>query len=266
MEIVDINLVYSTLGKTSLSLIFLILIVILFRRERTGLEKFVLGSTFRAIIQLSIVAIFLAFIFSISNGFLIFGILGIMTLFSSRTAAKRLSNIPNILKIELIAQLITVYFIMTFVVIVKILPFTPEYIIPIGGMVLGNSMNISYLINNRILAEIKNRAGEVETALALGATPRYLVFNLDIISNAIRNGITPIINNLRTLGIVSIPGLMSGMIIGGINPVIAAIYQILIFFLIIFAGLMAGLISTYLAINEIFDKKEYRIRIDLQNV
>lgn len=225
------------------------------------IEKFVLISAFRGLVQLFILAGILAYVFSLENVAVLFLILGVMAWFSAQTASKRLERIPDILEIELFTQFVTVYFIMGLVITLGILPLQAEFLIPIGGMVAGNTMDIGYLVLDRMLTELKNRQGEIESALALGGNPRLVLTELNVISNSMRNAITPNLNRLKALGIVAIPGLMAGMIIGGINPLIAAFYQILIFFLIIFAGLMAGYISSYLAVGKIFHPVDQRIDI-----
>ena len=122
-------------------------------------------------------------------------------------------------------------------------------------MATGNAMNISYLTINSIKNEIENRKDEVETALSLGLTPNAVLDELEIISNSMRMGVTPNMNNLRTLGLVFIPGLMTGLLIGGISPFIAAVYQVMIFFVIISTGLIASFIASTLIIREMFNKK-----------
>ena len=81
---------------------------------------------------------------------------------------------------------------------------------------------------------------------------------LDIIQTGLRVSIIPGLNNLRTLGLVVIPGLMTGMLIGGIHPIAAAFYQVLIYFLIIASGLMAGTIASNLTIRNLFHKIDER--------
>jgi putative ABC transport system permease protein len=263
VDLIEFNELLDLLRDVSLSIVFLVLILVVFKKQKVNLEKYFINSTFRAILQLSALSFILAIIFAIENTFLIFSLLGFMTIFSAQTTAKRLENIPGIFKIQLIAQLITVYSIMGFVIIAGILPNQAAFIIPIGGMILSNAMNISYLIIDRILSDLKNRSNEIDTALALGASPDFVISNLRIIPDSIQNGLTPILNKYRNLGIVTIPGLMSGLIIGGISPVIAAVYQILIFLLVISAGLITGLISIYLSMDKIFDKTYYRLNYEI---
>ena len=261
MDLVDVSELTATAASFSISLIFLVVILLIVYYQRMKMERFIITSALRGFFQLLILASVLAYVFSIENGLLIYTILAIMAWFSAQTASKRLPQIPNLLRTLLVIQIFTIYLTMTLLIILQILPYSAAYIIPIGGMVAGNSMNISYLTLDRLTSELQNRRNEVESALALGASPTYVLKHLDFISQAMRNSITPVTNNLRTLGIVAIPGLMSGMIIGGINPIIAAFYQVLIFFLIIFAGLISGGLSAYFSLPKIFDMKNYRLKL-----
>ena len=95
--------------------------------------------------------------------------------------------------------------------------------------------------------------------MCLGASPKQSLDHLEILPIALRTGITPSINTLKTLGLVTIPGLMSGMIIGGINPVAAAFYQVFIFFLIILGGLISAIIASYLSLSHIFVERDERL-------
>ena len=123
------------------------------------------------------------------------------------------------------------------------------------------SMIFMDLTINRILGEIKNRRNQIESALSLGINPVTILKDFKIIPISIENGITPTINNLKTLGLVFISGLMSGMIIAGISPINAAFYKIIIFFLLLLAGLLASIFSSYFIVNKIFDKDSESIKI-----
>ena len=177
-----------------------------------------------------------------------------MIFFGAQAASKRLSEIEGVFKVELIALTSSVYSIMLLITFIGAIPIdNPAIWIPIGGMATGNAMNISYLTINRIKGEIDNRKEQIEAALSMGLTPYDAMDELKVISKALKMGITPNMNNLRTLGLVFIPGLMTGMLIGGINPVVAAIYQVFIFFVIIAGGLITSVIASKLIISHIFD-------------
>ena len=128
-------------------------------------------------------------------------------------------------------------------------------------MVTGNSMNISYLSANKFQSDLKIRRLEVENALSLGANPMYILDNLQIIPDALKSSITPANNTLRTLGLVTIPGLMTGLLIGGVHPIAAALLQVMIFFLILAGGLSTGIIVIRLLIKEMFEKNDQRMLI-----
>lgn len=235
--------------------VFLIgLIIAISYRKKLTLEKRILTAAGRGFIQLLILALILAYIFSVSFVIFQFLILGVMIIFGAQTASRRLSEINNVYKVEIVSLTIAVYSIMIIITILQAIPIdAPEIWIPIGGMAAGNSMNISYLTINQIKNEIDNRKDEVETALSLGLTPTAVLEELNIISKGMRLGVTPNMNNLRTLGLVFIPGLMTGLLIGGISPIVAAVYQVMIFFVIISTGLIAAFIASNLIIKELFN-------------
>ncbi|MHA2253915.1 MAG: ABC transporter permease [Candidatus Kariarchaeaceae archaeon] len=152
---------------------------------------------------------------------------------------------------------------MVFVSIIGIIPIdNPAFWIPIGGMVVGNSMNISFLAINRTKGEIDNKRNQVEVALCLGASPQDALMLLDIIPTGLRVSVTPSLNNLRALGLVTIPGLMTGLLIGGVHPIAAAFYQVLIYVMIIASGLMVGSISSVLTVRNLFHKDDERFVLD----
>lgn len=201
-----------------------------------------------------LLSMILAYIFSIKSIILQILILGIMITFGAKTASDRLDKIQGVFRIELISLSIAVYSIMGLISLIGAIPIDdPKIWIPIGGMAAGNGMNISNLTLNRIRGDLINRKDQIEASLSLGLSPMESLNELQIISKAMVMGVTPNMNNLRTLGLVFIPGLMTGLLIGGINPLVAAVYQVMIFFVIIAGGLLAAFIASKLIINQLFD-------------
>lgn len=258
MQTIDPEIILA-FERFLLSLILLTCIVILSFWKRLQINKILLTSALRGFIQLLLLASIIALVFTLENFLFLFALLFIMIFFGAHTAAGRVSEIPDVFKLLLPSLTIGVLSVMLSTIILGVLPLKGEYIIPIGGMVTGNSMNISYLTLNRITGELKNKKGQLEAALCLGATPNQALDHLEVLPIALRTGITPSMNTLKTLGLVTIPGLMSGMIIGGINPVAAAFYQVFIFFLIILGGLISAVIASYLSISHLFIEYEDRL-------
>ncbi len=260
-ELFPLSLLLKTGQQFLISLFFLLLIVIIIKWKEVGIEKYITSSAIRGFLQLLILSTVLIYIFTIQIGVFVFLFLLPMIWFSARTAAGRLQMVAGIYKTQLLSQSVAIFLVMGIAVLLQIIPMTPEFVIPIGGMVAGNSMNISYLAVNRTVSEVKIQDKRIESALALGATPSEILSKFGIIRNAIEASITPNVNNLRTLGIVAIPGLMSGMIIGGVNPIVAGFYQVLIFFLIISGGLISALITLKYSVIEMFDKDNLRLNL-----
>lgn len=242
-----------------LSLILFGCIILLSFWKRLRVNKVLIVSAVRGFVQLLILASVIAIVFSLKDFLFLLILLFVMVTFGAHTAAGRVSEIPGVFKVLMVSLIVGVFSVMLSTLILGVLPVQAEYFIPIGGMVTGNSMNISYLTLNRMTGELKNRQGQIEAALCLGASPNQAFDHLDIIPISLRNAITPSMNTLKTLGMVTIPGLMSGMIIGGIDPVAAAFYQVFIFFLIILGGLISAIIASYLALGHLFVPQDERL-------
>ena len=108
--------------------------------------------------------------------------------------------------------------------------YQPQYAIPLMGMVLGNTLNGISVGLGTLTSELAQRRGEIDTALSLGAT-RYEAA-LPTLRQAIRLGMTPIINSMTVVGLVSLPGMMTGQLLSGTSPIEAVKYQIMIMFLV----------------------------------
>ncbi|MHA1169758.1 MAG: ABC transporter permease [Candidatus Hodarchaeales archaeon] len=135
-----------------------------------------------------------------------------------------------------------------------------EYLVPMGGMVISNAMVISGIVLERIESDISKQIGLIETALSLGASVNQACKN--ILREAFRAGLSPSVNRVAILGIVSIPGLMSGMIIGGTDPLVAAFYQIIICLMILTSGAITEIIAGYYILRKLFTK-QCQLRYDL---
>jgi putative ABC transport system permease protein len=115
--------------------------------------------------------------------------------------------------------------------LVRVRPwYSPHYAIPLVGMILGNTLNGIALGLDRLGSELNARRGEIEGLLALGAT-RWEAARGPV-QQAIRTGMIPILNAMMVVGIVSLPGMMTGQLLAGVDPIQAVKYQIVIMFLI----------------------------------
>jgi putative ABC transport system permease protein len=120
--------------------------------------------------------------------------------------------------------------------------FAPQYLIPLAGMVLGNSMNSASLAGERLRSLIQQNRREIETHLCLGATAKQAIAGYQ--KTAIHASLIPTLNQMMVVGIVSLPGMFTGQVLAGIDPLNAASYQILILFMIAFANLVTAILVT----------------------
>jgi putative ABC transport system permease protein len=120
----------------------------------------------------------------------------------------------------------------------------PQYFIPLGGMVIGNSMNAIAIALERLLGELRGRRLEVEMMLCLGAD--YKEASQDMFRNAMRAGMIPSINSMMGVGIVFIPGMMTGQILAGADPLQAIRYQIIVMVMLVGSTAIGSLVVVYL--------------------
>lgn len=123
-------------------------------------------------------------------------------------------------------------------------------LIPVGSMIIANTMNTVALAQDRLRSDVVAHVGEIETALALGATPKAAVRRYT--QAATEASLIPSVNSLRSLGIVWIPGLMTGMVLTGADPIYAAIYQFVVIAMIFAAGGIGAVLSMVFGRSRIF--------------
>lgn len=236
------------------SIVLLLALLGLSYWQRLRMEKLFLISFTRGLIQIILMASVLIIIFQLENLWILYAILLFMCVFAAFTAKRRFPLYPNLFRLELIAITTGSLVIMVFVTATQIIPSYGEFIIPMGGMVIANVMVMTTIVLERVVADVKKSKGVIEAALALGDTPWNAVRT--IIQDSFRAGLLPSTNRVAVLGIVTIPGLMSGMIIGEVDPIEAAIYQVIIFLMILVGGFIGELIIGFFFIKELFTSED----------
>ena len=243
--------------KLLLSVILVVIVGSISALLRLGLLKSLLWGTLRTFVQLLLVGYALVWIFDLDSPVLLAGILLMMCFFGARTAVKRTPNVTNYPTILAYISLTVSTFIVTFIVTAVVISadrwYTSRIVIPIAGMVLGNSMNGIALGLDRLYAEVRNNSGEIETLLSLGATP-WEASRLRL-REALRAGMTPSINSLMVVGLVTLPGMMTGQILGGVDPITAVRYQIVVMLMVTAAAAMGSLMMILFAYRRLFNQE-----------
>jgi len=211
-----------------LTLIFVAFAIFLSFWQRIGLEKDIIIGTGRAAIQLIAVGYVLHTIFRLQSLVLILLMLTIMITVATLNARKKGKGLPKIGRRIAIAITSTEIATMGLLVGLKIIGSTPQYIIPISGMIIGNGMVVSGLFLNRLHSELETRREEIKVYLALGATSKQAISH--VMRNTVKASMLPTIDGMKTVGLVQLPGMMTGMIVAGANPIDAVRYQILIMY------------------------------------
>jgi putative ABC transport system permease protein len=198
------------------------------------LEKDIVVGTIRTFIQLFLLGYVLKTVFALNNPLVIFLLFSLMIYFAAsiiagRVKEKRVPYFLPVLASMFLSYMVINIFVMA--VIVQVKPwYMPVYFIPVGGMIIGNSMNALAIAINIWFETLKKERDRIELYLSLGATP--VESTTDNFNTAIKSGMIPSINALMSVGVVSIPGMMTGQILAGVSPLIAIKYQIVIMLLL----------------------------------
>ncbi|AIY89490.1 ABC transporter permease [Geoglobus acetivorans] len=227
-----------------------ILVITVSYLRKIGIAMDFSSAALRGLVQLMILSAVLTYVFTspVWPAFAI-PIFIAMALLAGYTSAKRV-GIPGAVWITTPSIAVGAAVSLAVMTALRVIPLKPEFVIPLAGMAFGNAMNICSLTLNRLLSEVRNNRNRIEAMLALGATAQLAMEQYERIS--IKSALIPSIDNMRTLGIIFIPGAMTGMLMAGINPVTATVYQIAIFFMIISSGIVAAVYATYLIKKRLF--------------
>ncbi|KAH9531659.1 hypothetical protein CY35_19G048200 [Sphagnum magellanicum] len=228
--------------------------------QHLGIEQEMAISITRAFIQLSIIGFVLEFIFNQSNVVWIFMAYIFMVTVAGSTAGRRAKHVPRGAYVAGASIFVGTSLTMALLVVLKVFPFTPRYIIPVAGMMVGNlnypmvgnAMTVTGVVLKRMREDIRMQQGLIETALALGATPRQAA--LKQVRRALVVGLSPTLDNAKTVGLISLPGAMTGLIMGGASPMEAIQLQIVVMNMLLGASTFSGVLATYLSFPFFFTK------------
>ena len=253
--------VFLTYGDIALASSLIIIVLIISWRLRLQLTKTLLIAAIRTVLQLSFIGLILAWIFAREQWYEVLLILTIMTLIAGAAAKNRVKRsykgllTDTLLAVSASAILVTAIAIM---IILKVQPwYTPQFVIPILGLILGNSLTAISLTSNQLIESFHEQQGRIEMMLSLSARPFEAVH--EPIRAAIVNGMTPTLNSMLVVGIVSLPGMMTGQILAGADPTQAIRYQIVTMFLICVSSTLGCTISALLIYRRFFNKHKQLI-------
>ncbi|MEL6616333.1 MAG: iron export ABC transporter permease subunit FetB [Bacteroidota bacterium] len=221
-------------GQLALGALLLGINIVLSVVLKLGLARDLVVGAIRMTVQLLLIGLVLEWVFETENAVVIVAIAVLMAVLAGRAAVQRTARrFPGILWNSLVV-ILGASFLVTGISIVGVIQvdpwYDPQYLIPLHGMLLGNALNGISLGLDRFMEGCAKDRDLIETRLVLGAT-RWEAAQ-PIVREALRTGMIPIINTMMIMGIVSLPGMMTGQILAGADPAAAVEYQILITFMI----------------------------------
>lgn len=230
-----------------------LVIMFLARRRQIHLESEIVISLVRGIAQISAMGFILVMLLKGPQWTSVV-MLSIMMLAAAYISSRRVKAIPGAYEISLYGIATGAGIVITLMTLAGVIDWAITSLIPVGSMLIANSMNSNSLALERFRSEVTSNVGQVEAALSLGASATNTVN--PYVQNAFRASLIPALDNLKSLGIVWIPGLMAGMLLSGSPPIYAAIYQFVVLAMIFSASAITCLVSTTLVQERSFSPQE----------
>ena len=231
-------------------------VILLARRQNIHMERETLIALIRGFVQVVIVGSVLLLLLQAPIWTSIFALLA-MIFAAASIAARRARGIPGAFWVSLVGIGLGSGLVIVSMTWLGVIDRTVGSLIPVGSMLIANAMNTNALALDRFRAEVESHVGQIEAALTLGAESKQTA--TPYVQAAVEASLIPRIDSLRSLGIVWIPGLMAGMILAGIDPVYAAIYQFVVIAMIFAASGLTSIVSTLLIRSRAFSPAQQLI-------
>ncbi len=232
------------------------------RLYQLGIGKEIVLSVGRMAIQLLLVGIYLEYLFTLNSlSINLIWLTAMIAIGASSIISK--THLPmNKLFVPITVGLSVGLFPLVLILCLAVVKPTPwystQYLIPLSGMLLGNSLSSTIVALQNLFSAFEERRSEYEAAISLGASPQYA--SRDFVRNALRKANAPILASMATVGLVTLPGMMTGQILGGTSPLIAIKYQLMIMIAIFTMMTISLTLSINLTLKAAFTK-EGRVNI-----
>lgn len=251
---------------SNLSMFFLIFFVLipvsLSYFYALGLSKSIFWSSLRGVVQLFLIGYLLTYLFSLEPALGITIMLSVMVTVATFNASKKGKGVPFVKIIVFMVIVVIEIFVLVIWIGFQMIEFQPDQVIPMSGMVIGNSMVAIGLALERMKSEFKESRGKIIAALALGAKPE--VASKILVKKIVKAAMIPNVDGLKTIGLVQLPGMMTGLILGGVAPVDAIRYQIVISLSIFASVSLSAMLVTVIFYRFFFNRNMQLKKIEEQ--
>jgi putative ABC transport system permease protein len=239
-----------TVGEVGASLALVAIAIAVSLWRRTELEGEIAVAVVRSAVQLIAIGYVIQAIFDEDSLALVVALIGVMVLFGAYTARSRARRVPDAFVPLLIALTVAAVATLGLVVALGVFEPEPRYLVPVGGMVVGNAMTAAAVALNRLGDEVADRARTIEATLALGATSTQAA--MPAVRRSLRSGTIALIDSTKTTGLIFFPGTMVGMLLAGADPTDAVRLQLILLWVLLGSVSLAALIATGLAYRNFF--------------
>lgn len=241
----------DSLTRVIVSMVFVLVAVGVSRWQQADLESDLAMATVRSFIQLIAIGFALEVIFEQDNPLWTLFLLAVMMTLAARVTSQRAQKkTPQAWRISLASIGIGSALTIGVLLVLGVFTLTPQDLIPIGGMIIGNAMTTATLTITRLSDDIGAQRLHIESMLALGATGRQA--SLAQFRRTLRSAMSPIVDTTKTVGLIKLPGAMTGMILAGASPLEAVQLQIIVMYMLVGAATFTGLIAAFLTYRQFF--------------
>lgn len=253
------NIIQLSLWQMAAAFLYIAVLLVIVRLRGIPREKDILFSALRMTVQLSITGFILVQVFKNPSPLLTLIIITVMEAFAVNNAVQRchVQKAPKIIRLIALSLVSgTLASILYFLfVVVQVDPwYDPQYFIPLSGMLIGNSMTGITLGINALINGTMDKKDQIEGALMLGATPKQAT--RELMDQAFEQAILPTVNSMLGIGIVFLPGMMTGQILSGTSPLTAIRYQIAIMLGILGSVALSVTLFVHFALGAFFNKRQ----------
>jgi putative ABC transport system permease protein len=242
--------IHVSVGQVAATLALVALAAAISLWRKADLERDIGIATLRSFVQLTAIGYVIELIFDADSLALVFALLATMVLFGALTARGRAKKVPNAFWPLLIALAVAGASTLGLVVALGVFEATARYLVPVGGMVIGNAMTASAVALNRLGDEMSDSHARIEATLALGATAQEAA--QPTVRRALRSGMIALVDSTKTTGLIFFPGTMVGMLLAGADPTDAVRLQLILLYTLLGSVAIAGLVATTLAYRGFF--------------
>ena len=244
-------------GEVALALLLVVVALAVSRWREVGLESDLTIATVRSFVQLLAVGYALDFVFRGHGGFTLV-VLAVMVATASLTSGGRASGVPAARPIAAASITVAAAATLGLLLALGIVPMVSRVVVPLGSMIISSAMNTTSLVMSRLRQDLAFNRREVEARLALGQPSRQAARPWQRV--ALRTGMLPTVDQTKVVGLVALPGAMTGMILAGASPLAAIRLQLLVMYMLLGGNAFAALVSGELTLRRLFTPDHQLIR------